>query len=341
MPMGADEATRDSGASERVRELVDLLLDRSRPDTQLGQHFLLDDAVLARAVELAELHEGDTATPARVLEVGPGPGTLTQRLLDAGVFVHAIELDAEAAAHLCRVFTAEISEHQLEIVEGDALALAWPAGLTHVVCNPPYQISSPLIERIERYQRDEVRGGRSGLAAVVLLLQEEFAVKVGMTTGEPSRGPLGMSLAFSWKSELDLKVPPHSFSPHPAVDSRMVRLTPDDLATALGHDPEHPLGASLEPADSRFSRLLVRHCFEQRRKKLRNRLARPPRRLERIPGWHRTRWSEAVQALSKNDGLAGLPSGFLDLRPESLTQQEWLTLSSWLSALEIGTLQAE
>jgi len=341
MPMGADEATRDSGASERVRELVDLLLDRSRPDTQLGQHFLLDDAVLARAVELAELHEGDTASPARVLEVGPGPGTLTQRLLDAGVFVHAIELDAEAAAHLCRVFTAEISEHQLEIVEGDALALAWPAGLTHVVCNPPYQISSPLIERIERYQRDEVRGGRSGLAAVVLLLQEEFAVKVGMTTGEPSRGPLGMSLAFSWKSELDLKVPPHSFSPHPAVDSRMVRLTPDDLATALGHDPEHPLGVSLEPADSRFSRLLVRHCFEQRRKKLRNRLARPPRRLERIPGWHRTRWSEAVQALSKNDGLAGLPSGFLDLRPESLTQQEWLTLSSWLSTLEIGTLQAE
>lgn len=341
MPMGADEATRDLGASERVRELVDLLLDRSRPDTRLGQHFLLDDAVLARAVELAELHEGDTATPARVLEVGPGPGTLTQRLLDAGVFVHAIELDAEAAAHLCRVFTAEISEHQLEIVEGDALALAWPAGLTHVVCNPPYQISSPLIERIERYQRDEVRGGRSGLAAVVLLLQEEFAVKVGMTTGEPSRGPLGMSLAFSWKSELDLKVPPHSFSPHPAVDSRMVRLTPDDLATALGHDPEHPLGVSLEPADSRFSRLLVRHCFEQRRKKLRNRLARPPRRLERIPGWHRTRWSEAVQALSKNDGLAGLPSGFLDLRPESLTQQEWLTLSSWLSTLEIGTLQAE
>jgi len=341
MPMGADEATRDSGASERVRELVDLLLDRSRPDTQLGQHFLLDDAVLARAVELAELHEGDTASPARVLEVGPGPGTLTQRLLDAGVFVHAIELDAEAAAHLCRVFTAEISEHQLEVVEGDALALAWPAGLTHVVCNPPYQISSPLIERIERYQRDEVRGGRSGLAAVVLLLQEEFAVKVGMTTGEPSRGPLGMSLAFSWKSELDLKVPPHSFSPHPAVDSRMVRLTPDDLATALGHDPEHPLGVSLEPADSRFSRLLVRHCFEQRRKKLRNRLARPPRRLERIPGWHRTRWSEAVQALSKNDGLAGLPSGFLDLRPESLTQQEWLTLSSWLSTLEIGTLQAE
>ena len=341
MPMGADEATSDSAASERVRELVDLLLDRSRPDTQLGQHFLLDDAVLDRAVELAELHEGDTAAPARVLEVGPGPGTLTQRLLDAGVFVHAIELDAEAAAHLCRVFTAEISEHQLEVVEGDALALAWPAGLTHVVCNPPYQISSPLIERIERYQRDEVRGGRSGLAAVVLLLQEEFAVKVGMTTGEPSRGPLGMSLAFSWKSELDLKVPPHSFSPHPAVDSRMVRLTPDDLATALGHDPEHPLGVSLEPADSRFSRLLVRHCFEQRRKKLRNRLARPPRRLERIPGWHRTRWSEAVQALSKNDGLAGLPSGFLDLRPESLTQQEWLTLSSWLSALEIGTLQAE
>jgi 16S rRNA (adenine1518-N6/adenine1519-N6)-dimethyltransferase len=341
MPMGADEAASDPAASERVRELVDLLLDRSRPDTRLGQHFLLDDAVLARAVELAGLQQADTAASARVLEVGPGPGTLTQKLLDAGVFVHAIELDAAATAHLARVFSAEIADQRLEVVEGDALALAWPAGLTHVVCNPPYQISSPLIERIERYQRDAVRGGGAGLAAVVLLLQEEFAVKVGMTAGESSRGPLGMSLAFSWRSELDLKVPPHSFSPHPAVDSRMVRLTPEDLATALRQDPEHPLGDSLEPADARFSRLLVRHCFEQRRKKLRNRLARPPKRLERIPGWHRSRWSEAVQALSRDDGLVGLPSGFLDLRPESLTQQEWLTLSSWLSTLEIGTLQAD
>ena len=341
MPMGADEAASDPAASERVRELVDLLLDRSRPDTRLGQHFLLADAVLARAVELAGLQQADTAASARVLEVGPGPGTLTQKLLDAGVFVHAIELDAAATAHLARVFSAEIADQRLEVVEGDALALAWPAGLTHVVCNPPYQISSPLIERIERYQRDAVRGGGAGLAAVVLLLQEEFAVKVGMTAGESSRGPLGMSLAFSWRSELDLKVPPHSFSPHPAVDSRMVRLTPEDLATALRQDPEHPLGDTLEPADARFSRLLVRHCFEQRRKKLRNRLARPPKRIERIPGWHRFRWSEAVQALSREDGLAGLPSGFLDLRPESLTQQEWLTLSSWLSTLEIGTLQAE
>ena len=341
MPMGADEAASDPAASERVRELVDLLLDRSRPDTRLGQHFLLDDAVRARAVELAGLQQADTAASARVLEVGPGPGTLTQKLLDAGVFVHAIELDAAATAHLARVFSAEIADQRLEVVEGDALALAWPAGLTHVVCNPPYQISSPLIERIERYQRDAVRGGGDGLAAVVLLLQEEFAVKVGMTAGESSRGPLGMSLAFSWRSELDLKVPPHSFSPHPAVDSRMVRLTPEDLATALRQDPEHPLGDTLEPADARFSRLLVRHCFEQRRKKLRNRLARPPKRLERIPGWHRSRWSEAVQALSRDDGLAGLPSGFLDLRPESLTQQEWLTLSSWLSTLEIGTLQAD
>ena len=330
MLMAADEA------SEQVRELVDLLLDRTRPDKRLGQHFLLDETVLARAVEFAQFQPDD-----RVLEVGPGPGTLTKSLLDAGALVHAIELDSEAAAHLHRVFSAEIGNHRLEVVEGDAIAIAWPDGLTHVVCNPPYQISSPLIERIERYQRDALRAGNSGLAAVVLLLQEEFATKVGMTAGEPSHGPLGMSLAFSWRCELDLKVPPHSFSPHPAVDSRMVKLTPDDLVTVLTQDPGHPLGETLEPADARFSRLLVRHCFEQRRKKLRNRLANPPKRLLRIPGWHRSRWSDAVQELSKGDELAGLPSSFLDLRPESLTQQEWLTLSSWLSTLEIGTLQAD
>jgi len=157
----------------------------------------------------------------------------------------------------------------------------------------------------------------------------------------PSENARIESLSDGDELELDLKVPPHSFSPHPAVDSRMVKLTPDDLVTVMMQDSGHPLGETLEPADARFSRLLVRHCFEQRRKKLRNRLANPPKRLVRIPGWHRSRWSDAVQELSKGDELAGLPSSFLDLRPESLTQQEWLTLSSWLSMLEIGTLQAD
>ena len=85
-----------------ARELVDRLRAYQPPNTNLGQHFLIDDDLLKRMVHIAEVDDND-----HVLEIGPGPGTLTQQLLATGAKVTAIELDDAPILHLDNVFREE------------------------------------------------------------------------------------------------------------------------------------------------------------------------------------------------------------------------------------------
>ena len=131
-----------------VRLLVELLRDRITPDRSLGQHFLLDEAVIARAVEIASKNH-PINEHSHVLEIGPGPGSLTLELLRTGAKVTAIELDQEATSHLARVFNG--ADGKLQVIHADALETDWPEEITHIVSNLPYQISSPVLERIQKY----------------------------------------------------------------------------------------------------------------------------------------------------------------------------------------------
>ena len=299
---------------DSTRRLVDLLLDRQRPDKELGQHFLLDLKVLNRAVELAAI-----SSSSHVLEIGPGPGTLTQRLVAAGARVTAIEIDEIACEHLRRTRGEEIDSGRLNLVEGDALHIEWPKDITHVVSNPPYQISSPLLAKVDRWQSAARNRGDEPLAAVVVLLQEEFAQRMAMVEGPASRGPLGMQTAFHWSCELDASVPPHAFAPHPAIHSRLVRLTPRNLAADLGID-----------VDVRLVKRMVDEAFLERRKKVKNRLKRPPKRIERVPGWHRARWRDAVSALLGKPELEGVRDDWTEVRPDELEPAEWLLIGAEL-----------
>ena len=284
-----------------VRLLVDLLRDRISPDRSLGQHFLLDEAVIARAVQIAS-----TTVPigpeCHVLEIGPGPGSLTLDLLKTGARVTALEVDSEAVAHLGRVFGD--ADGRLNIVENDALEADWPDDLTHIVANLPYQISSPVLDRIQKHH------AKNHLNGIALLVQEEFAERMAMSAGHASRGPLGHSLWLDFEVELDQRVPPHSFSPAPRVHSRLTNLTPT----------QREFG---EAFDRRLFRMVITECFANRRRKLRTLLKRPPKRLNRIPGWHRARWQVAINAL---------PAETLDLRPENLSSNDWAVLIAEISA---------
>ena len=131
-----------------TRLLVDLLRDRIRPSKELGQHFLIDDSVISRSISLAS-SESPLGEDSHVIEIGPGPGSLTLSLLRTGASVSAFEIDEEAVAHLHRVFGD--AKGRLEVHHADALQVEWPDDATHVVANLPYQISSPAIERIQRY----------------------------------------------------------------------------------------------------------------------------------------------------------------------------------------------
>ena len=283
-----------------VRLLVDLLRDRITPNRHLGQHFLLDEAVIERAVEIASGNK-PINQQSHVLEIGPGPGSLTLELLRTGARVTAIELDEEAISHLNRVF--DTGEGRLQVIYGDALEIEWPQDITHIVSNLPYQISSPILEKIQRSHLN------NQLQGIALLVQEEFAEKMAMSKGHASRGPLGHSLWLDFVVELDLKVPPHSFSPSPRVHSRLTNLIPIDRDST----------ASI---DSRLYRMVISESFSNRRKKLRTTLKKPPNRLNRISGWHRSRWITAI---------ASIPNETLDLRPENLSSEDWVKLISQIS----------
>ena len=150
-----------------ARQLVDLLRNIQDNDKSLGQHFLINDELIAKSIEFGEVSAND-----HVLEIGPGPGVLTEALLATGCKVTGIEIDAGAVEHLRNVFSKDIANKDLILHHGDVLKLKWPSNVTKVVANIPYQISSPLIDLLTRFLRDQ---WKDCLVKVFLLVQEEFA----------------------------------------------------------------------------------------------------------------------------------------------------------------------
>ncbi len=290
-----------------TRLLVDLLRDRIRPRRELGQHFLIDDSVISRSVSLAS-SKAPLGPDSHVIEIGPGPGSLTMALLRTGASVTAFEVDDEAVAHLQRVFGD--ADGRLEVLHADALEVSWPEDATHVVANLPYQISSPAIERIQRHHATHP------FVSVVLLLQNEFAERMSISRDDSALSPLGLSLWLDFDVELDTKVSPHSFSPSPRVNSRLVTLQPAVRASGT---------------DRRMFRAITQHCFANKRRKMRTLLSRPPSRLSRIRGWHKKRWAEAVASIEQSAPKV-LPEGWMELRPENLQTSHWVAIVDAISS---------
>ena len=284
-----------------ARFLVDLLRDRHPVVRELGQHYLVDTSVLNAAIELA----GDISNQ-HILEIGCGPGSLTHHLLHAGARVSAIEIDEGSLEHMQRHFKEEIESKQLTLFVGDALTVKWPENIDAIVANIPYQISSPLLERMQREVRTK---------PAVLLVQDEFADRMAMSIPPLDRGPLGLSLWLDYDIEIGRRVPPSCFSPQPRVTSRLIRLEPINRLISLNSQ-----------VDRRMFRQVTSQCFSDRRRKLRNLLKRAPRRLSRIPGWHRERWKGAIHFLRAHP--------LMDERPDMLEPEDWLVLCAQITSFE-------
>jgi 16S rRNA (adenine1518-N6/adenine1519-N6)-dimethyltransferase len=277
-----------------ARWLVDSLRAKQPFNKGLGQHYLVNDEVIASPVSKAKLTVDD-----HVLEIGPGPGVLTEVLLDYGCKVTAIEIDEGAVKHLNEAFLPEIESGKLEIVSGDALASKWPENITKVIANIPYQISSPLVELLTKYLRMQKE---PLLELVILLVQEEFAERLVMEY-ESDVGSLGMTALLDWESRILEKVAPHHFSPNPKVHSCFIEMIPNREDS---------------PCDKRLVKQVIHSAFSQRRKKLRSTLKTIPKRINRIPGWHSSRWKDGFTALIDDE--------ILDSRPEELEFDEWIDL---------------
>lgn len=186
---------------------------------RLGQHFLHDPAILDRIVEALDPQPADF-----VLEVGPGPGTLTSRLAPRVGRVVAIEMDRDLAEGL-RADLASAGHHRgVEVVTGDALALDWHAltppahdGPRKIVGNVPYYITSPLIEKALQPPAP---------AVVVFLVQREVADRVAAPPGSRTYGALSVGVQAVARAERLFTVRAGAFRPPPRVDSALLRLTP-------------------------------------------------------------------------------------------------------------------
>lgn len=265
-----------------ARTLIDRLRMRQDNVKSLGQHFLNNEEILDETMALANVSADD-----HVIEIGPGPGVLTERLLDTGCTLTAIEIDEGVCEFLRDNFP------NLNLIEGDALQEKWPKA-NKVVANIPYQISSPLIDVITRTQ---------SIDYVVILVQEEFAERL-VVEWESDRGSLGMCTMLDWDCTFEMRVGPHCFTPSPQVHSRLVtmkRITP--------------------PENSKLAKLLIRQAFAQRRKKLRNTLAKAPKRIARVNGWHAKAYRDALQHIDWD---------LMEERPEDLEIEDWLELARLL-----------
>ena len=276
----------------RARQLVDLLRNIQENDLSLGQHFLINDDLIDAAINYGEVKSSD-----HVLEIGPGPGVLTEALLTSGCKVTAIEIDNGAVRHLTTVFSEAIDNKQLTIISGDALKVKWPDSINKVIANIPYQISSPLIDMLTKYLR---RYADAKLSKVILLVQEEFAERLVMEY-DSDVGSLGMTVLLDWQCKILQKVPPHDFSPNPKVNSCFVEMTPNYEQL---------------DCDKRLMKLIIHHAFKHRRKKLRTSFKSIPRRLNRIPNWYSQRWKQAYNRV--------LTDTLIDCRPEELGFDDWV-----------------
>jgi len=217
------------------------------PRKSLGQHFLLDEALLARIARLA----GDLAGR-HVLEVGPGPGGLTRALLEAGAaHVHAVELDSRAVAALAELSDAHPG--RLTVTEADALTVD-PTALMpaprRIVANLPYNVASPLL--IAWLARADA------FESMTLMFQQEVAERIVAAPGTDAYGRLAVAAGWRCEAHMALRLPPGAFSPPPKVWSAIVHLT--------------PRATRPDPALARAMERVTAAAFGQRRKMLRGAL---------------------------------------------------------------------
>jgi 16S rRNA (adenine1518-N6/adenine1519-N6)-dimethyltransferase len=183
------------------------------PRPRLGQHFLHDQGVLDRIVAALAFDEGQL-----VVEIGPGQGALTRRLLAAGARVRAVEVDAYLAGRLREEFA---EEPRFELIEDDILNVdisALAQGEAAVLAgNLPYYITSPIIRRV-------LAAGRSYERAV-FLVQLETAQRIAARKGSRDYAYLSALTRMQSDPEILFNVPPGAFSPPPRVQSAVIRLT--------------------------------------------------------------------------------------------------------------------
>lgn len=275
-----------------------------QPRKQFGQHWLKSEKALHQIVKAAELRKCDSEAQHprgdRVLEIGPGTGVLTRRLLPMAQSVVAVEIDRD----LCQLLTKQLGRAEnFLLLQGDILSMDLAAHLrgfpafqkpNKVVANIPYNITGPILEKLLGTIANPVS---EPFDLIVLLVQKEVAERLYAQPGSKAFGAMSVRVQYLAKCELITRVPSSYFYPQPKVDSAVVRLRPQTV------EPPAAAPRNLET--------LVKLGFAAKRKMLRNNL----------------------KGIVERDHLTQLLEQ-LDVNPqaraEDLSVSQWVTLSNEL-----------
>ena len=225
-----------------------------KPRKRLGQHFLIDEAVLGRILSAAELSPGDI-----VVEIGPGLGILTEELARRGASIVAVEVDAKLVALLrkrladfpdVRIVRADILKVTPRQLLREELPASDPARSYKVIANLPYYITSPVLSHFLEAQPRP--------SEMVVMVQKEVGETIAAAPGKMRS--ISVKTQFYSKPVIVSYVPAASFYPPPKVDSVVLHL---DVYS------QPPM--ELSDVSGFFD--IVMHGFSSPRKQLRNSLA--------------------------------------------------------------------
>ena len=214
------------------------------PKKKLGQNFLIDGNIVEKSLQLADLPvSGD------VVEIGPGLGTLTRKLLDAGQTVHSVEIDYRLAENIEEIEAEAIQQGKLILSRADAVKMplgSLPDSVTNyaIVANLPYAISSAWLESVLNTQRLPKR--------MVLMMQKEAVERIWAKPGTKEYHALSIFISNTYQLTEKHAVSRKCFYPAPAVDSMLIRMDLKEDAFLF----------------SSSTRALIRKIFTQRRKQL-------------------------------------------------------------------------
>ena len=256
-----------------------------------GQNFLVDQNYINKIISALNPKEHET-----IIEIGAGRGALTEKLIESGAEIIAIELDRD----LIPVLENDFGENEnFKLVANDALKVDFSelsaqhsALNTKLVANLPYYISTAILQHLIGY--------RNEFSELVLMLQREVVERITAEIGNTERGFLTVLVEAYFESEKLFDVPPNAFRPAPKIWSSIVRLKPkaaDDISN-----------------DENF-RKIVSCAFRQKRKTILNNLKNAPEISDK----------ENVKEVLENNNIE------TNRRAETLNLDEWKKLAEILS----------
>ncbi len=217
-----------------------------RTKKRFGQHFLHDHGVIHKLIKYIHPQENQ-----QIIEIGPGMGALTIPLLEQISQLEVIEIDRDVIQHLQQLGGDKLTIHNVDALKFNLADLLKNNQQIRVVGNLPYNISTPLIFHLLKYQEY--------IEDMHFMLQKEVVDRIIAQAGSKTYGRLSVMVQYYCETEYLFYVGPEAFKPPPKVDSAVIRLQPWQEKPYLANDVE-------------VLSKVVAQAFSMRRKTLRNTL---------------------------------------------------------------------